>query len=1363
MSRPRIAWIVLSSLAAAVALCLGGGILVLRSDWFREQVRARIVSTIETATGGRVEIQSLRFDWRTLRAEVARFTLHGSEPADRPPLFRAASVAVGLKIVSALRRDVDIQYLEVKEPRIYLIVYPDGHTNMPEPKVTPKNARSPVETLLNLAVGQFQIENGIFEVEARTRTPFDASGRNLNAKFRYEPASPLYRGDIAIDPLDVRWPGMQPLPLGIRTQVTLERNRIGIQSARWTMGNSRVDFSGAIDNLAAPHASFHYQANAAAPDIARIFRLASLRAGTVHATGSATGSGVSDYSITAKLQISAIDFRQDPVRIRSFRAEAMLNADPKRIELSGIRLAGEASDGRDWLPVEGSIAGVTLRDRVAGFRSVSLAGLGGRFQGDGTIQSFDRFRAAGDLSGFQARRLVAVYNRRQQLPWDSMISGSVTVEGSLRQRNDLRASTSLTLAPLPGGPPVWGELNATFDARADTLGLGTSMLNLPSSRAVVSGTIGRQLRVHLDSRDLNDFLPALGESPAALPVKLENGSLVFDGTVTGKPENPQIAGRLSLTRFAYAGRAFDSLQASVEASSQMVRAGNAVLTRGSARAEFQASLGLRNWQPDDSSPISASGALRNAALTDLAALANPTKLAASGTVSIAGQVSGTIGSPQATADLSIVKGAFQSEPFDRVTAHLSYTARSLQVSSGQLVAGAKQVAFDGTLDHAPGDPRSGRLHFQTASNVMPLDQIEALRNSRQGVEGTLQFTAQGDVDLTAAGYRLADLDADVTGRGLQLTGQRLGNAHLSAHSEGVVLRASLDSDVADSMLQGEGEWRLEGDYPGSAKLTFSKVDLAEIRAWLAPPPQPGGPGDFQGVAAGEVHFGGPLLKPQALKAELRLPTLELGPAPNAGVAPAPSLTLRNSGPIVVEIANSVATIQSAHLVGRFTDLTVGGRVSLAQKSPLDLRVNGQANLELLHDYASEVAASGRLNVDAGVRGSLDNPQMTGRVEVQNAALNYADLPNGLANTNGLILFSGDRATIQNLSGETGGGKVQLSGFAAYAAGNPIFRVHADAQGVRLRYPEGVSTVANANLDLTGTVKRSMLSGTITVLRSSVNVQSDFSSLLAKSSEPVQTPSARPGFLNGLNFDITVATSPDIQFQSSLAQGIAGDANLRLRGTPSNPTLQGRIHISQGQVLFFGTKYTIDQGSISFFNPVRIDPILDLDLVTKARGIDITLSITGPLNRLSVTPRSDPPLQFSEIVALLATGESTATDPNLLAVQNVTTQPNQQSASALLGQVISSPVSGRLQRFFGISQIRIDPTLPGITNNNPQARLTLEQQVTSDITFTYITNVSNANPQVVSVEWAVSKRFSVVAQREENGLVGLDFFYKKTFK
>jgi translocation and assembly module TamB len=233
-------------------------------------------------------------------------------------------------------------------------------------------------------------------------------------------------------------------------------------------------------------------------------------------------------------------------------------------------------------------------------------------------------------------------------------------------------------------------------------------------------------------------------------------------------------------------------------------------------------------------------------------------------------------------------------------------------------------------------------------------------------------------------------------------------------------------------------------------------------------------------------------------------------------------------------------------------------------------------------------------------------------------------------------------------------------------------------------------------------------------------------------------------------------------QSTLTEDIEMESNLRLRGTFSNPAVTGRITITQGQIVFFGTKYTINQGSVSFYNPVRIEPVLNLDLETKARGIDVTLTVSGPLGKLNLTPRSDPPLQFNEIVALLATGRTPTGDPTLLAQQATAPQSWQQiGASALLGQAIASPVAGRLQRFFGVSRLRIDPTLPGV-ESNPQARLTLEQQVTPDITFTYITNVTNSNPQVVRVEWSFAKKWSVVALRAENGVFGIDFFYKKRF-
>ena len=203
----------------------------------------------------------------------------------------------------------------------------------------------------------------------------------------------------------------------------------------------------------------------------------------------------------------------------------------------------------------------------------------------------------------------------------------------------------------------------------------------------------------------------------------------------------------------------------------------------------------------------------------------------------------------------------------------------------------------------------------------------------------------------------------------------------------------------------------------------------------------------------------------------------------------------------------------------------------------------------------------------------------------------------------------------------------------------------------MRYPEGVSTVANADLRLTGTSERSTLGGTITILRTGFNPQSDFSSIIASRPSRCARPRREPACSAACSFDVQIETAPDIQFQSSLTQDLQVEANLRLRGTASNPALVGRINITQGQVVFYGTRYTINQGSVAFYNPLKIDPILDIDLETKARGIDITLTVSGPLNKLNLTPRSDPPLQFNEIVALLATGRTPTSDPTLLAQQD----------------------------------------------------------------------------------------------------------------
>lgn len=1312
------------------------GVFVLRSAWFREQVRERMVADAEKATGGRVEIGSFDFDWSTMTARVNGLVIHGTEPAGSPPLLRVRTVTVVLKIVSMLKRSVDVQSIAVDQPQIQLTVSPDGTTNVPEPKGPGATSKTPVETILDLAVGRFTVQNGAVEVNSH-RTPWSAAGENLRAQIAYNARTPSYSGEIAIQPLHLTISNNLPVDVGAVVSLTIEKNKATVSRARLETARSSAEISGAVQNFSSPQWLFQYNVRLSLDELLRTLRFRSRPQGTALIEGNASFHDFGHYLLAGNVHMGPLSFGQNGLQVRDVRAESAFRMDPERLDFSGIRLSAPEGD----------------------------------FSGRARVEKLDRFRLEGELKHFDLRGLAKFYTS-QRLPWDGILSGAVEVNGLVsdlhRGRFDARAQ--LFISPAPGSAPVEGVIHASYNGASETIDLGNSYLQLPATRLDFTGTLGQQLHVHLRSTNLDDLLPALElashSPPQAMALKLQNGVAIFDGVVTGPLNSPQLAGHVAATHVLYSQEKIDTLAADIAVQQSELRIQNATLARGSLHGQLSATVALRDWKPDNGGALTATLSVRGADVQDLLASAGKQGLPATGTFSATALVTGTIGAPLIKADVSADNGSVYNEPFDRFTAHVDYRNRLVTFAGVQLNAGARELKGNATYTHAAGDFESGRLTFQLTSNRLPLNEFQLVRQNRTSLTGSAQLAAKGSVTVTRSpagdvSLQLEDLNAEVNGQDIQVDQKPVGTVQITASTQGSMLAAHLESEIAHSTIRADGQWQLSAGYPGSAQLTFTKLDLATIESWLA---RPASAIRVAGSLEGKVTISGPALQPAAWTAALEIPHLEISPIQRGVTAGAPEIVFRNEGPVRLTLKNAVIGIESARLTGLATNVTLAGNISLKEvKNPLDLRLNGTIDLTVLESFDRDLSASGTLVADATIRGPFMQPLVGGRMQLKNTNLNLATFPNGLSNTNGVILFSGDRATIQSLSGESGGGKVSVTGFVSYVGGEPVFRLEVAANQMRVRYPEGVSTVADAKLTWTGTLQRSLVSGAITILRTGFNARMDLGSVLAKSAEPVRTPADRTGLLGGLNFDIQIETSPDLLVQSELAQEIQAEASLRLRGTPTNPVLLGRVNITQGELAFFGNKYTINQGSISFFNPVKVEPILNVDLQTRARGVDVTITISGPMSKLNVSYRSDPPMQFSEIVALLATGRAPSSDPSLAARESGTAQNWQQmGASALVGQAIANPVAGRLQRFFGVSSIKIDPQLTGV-DNNPQARLTIEQQVTPDITFTYITNLTRSNPQVIRVEWSLNKRWSVVALREENGLFGLDMYYKRRFK
>ena len=111
-------------------------------------------------------------------------------------------------------------------------------------------------------------------------------------------------------------------------------------------------------------------------------------------------------------------------------------------------------------------------------------------------------------------------------------------------------------------------------------------------------------------------------------------------------------------------------------------------------------------------------------------------------------------------------------------------------------------------------------------------------------------------------------------------------------------------------------------------------------------------------------------------------------------------------------------------------------------------------------------------------------------------------------------------------------------------------------------------------------------------------------------------------------------------QASLAENVQLEADIRVRGTAARPGVLGRVVITEGDLVFFGSQYRVSTGTISFYNPVRIEPVLNISLETQAKGVNVVLNVTGPIDNMKLSYTSDPPLQFQEIVSLLAFRQDT---------------------------------------------------------------------------------------------------------------------------
>ena len=1334
-----IAGLVLVILFAALIVYLNGAS-------FQQSVRNKVVAELERITGGKVELQSLDWKWTSLQFEVRGLTIHGLEAPTEAPYAHADRINAGLKVVSFVSRKIALSNVAVDHLLVHLIIYPDGSTNQPAPKKQQPPEPTPPERLFELGINRLEVSDGTLLLN-QEQIPFSLTGERLSAGVSYAPKERGYETNVSMSLVSAKWRELAAQRGDVDLHLLLRNTDAEIRSLRVATQHSTLQASGTLQNYNHPEVHMQYTASVELAEAAKLASIPELRAGHADLKGSLDYRD-GRYLTQGNASVKKLEWKDQTLQVADVEGSSAYVIDPSKVSVS--KLAARIFSGTvrgDIQVTDWSVPERTRKPRPQkGTANLQVSGL-----------EINRLAAALTEPGIPLRKLELAGAASGEIKASWTGSPDRTVAA-------INLDITAPQNPAAQQVPLTGELRAVYRADVRTLDVATLNLAARAIRLNATGKLGSdhaQAKLSVNATDLRELRPALAAmSPGTrIPVVLE-GHASFNGSVSGKLNALSTRGRLELGNFdtelapvELPGRTiptpaqgtrpvqrahWDALLADLNYSPANLTVQNGSLRRGRAIATFSGSVTLhRGTVEENSSALNISLRLQDAPIEELQPLFG-LNYPVSGMLAAELRISGTPANPRAIGSMQISKVSAYGEPFNTFRSQVQLAGKQMQLNDIFLAHNGAKLT--GSFGYNFG---AGYSQFDLTGDNIDLGAMHIFELPRLAIAGKASF------HVTGSGNEAAPvLNGELNLTDLVLNHETVGTMRITAETRGSDLLLQGRSRFESSSLTMDGDIQLRGDWPGHMNLKFAQLDFDPlIRAYFQ--------GQITGHSsiAGNIDIHGPFRRPRDL--------VITGVADQLS-AELEHIRLQNDGPVHFSMDTEFARLDQFHLVGENTDAYVQGGLRLSSDHAIDLRTRGRVDLRLLQGYNPNIVAYGPANFTVNIGGTLTRPQLSGRVDLVNAGISLLDLPNGLSQINGTLVFVQDRVQIEKLTAHTGGGELNVGGFLAYRNGL-YFDLTATGKDVRLRYPPGVSSSADASLRYTGSAKASLLSGDVTVTRFGMNPNFDFANYLAQSKKAPVLSTLNP-FLDNLRLDIHITSTPELRVETSLAK-LSGDLDLRLRGTAARPALLGRVNIAEGDISFQGTKYRLERGDITFSNPVTIEPVINMEMSARVQDYDITIGLHGTVaagKNLSMTYRSDPPLSNADIIALLAFGRTRSE------ALYSTTQPGQTgsdtaaASNAILGQALNATFSDRVQRLFGASRVKIDPQFIG-SENNPSARVTIEQTINNNITLTYITSLTQSAETVVQVEYNINRNVSIVAVRDQNGVLGFDVHIRRRRK
>lgn len=1307
-----ILWTV-AIVAIVIAGVLASAVLLLKHN---HSVRAAILAKVEhsmySSTGAKLSVQDFNLSLTSLSVNFYGVVVHGTEPATAPPLLTADHLNADINVDSVVQRKWHFQNITIDHPVLHLAVNQAGENNLPKSK----SSGSSNTNLFDLGIRHFVLDHGAIFYNDH-KTPLMADLRDLEVTAGYDPTQKRYTGHMSYDDGHLQYGNYRPLPHNLDASFSLTPDRFNLDHVALNIGQSHAVLNATVQDYSSdPKIQANYDASLVTTEFARAMNSPSIPSGTLRLTGVLAYQQQPNRSFLQTASIWGMVSSPDMyVNTSSMRTTVRKLSAKYRLENGNAdveNLHAEVLDGR----LDGRL---TIRD---------LAGAGqGRLQASLQDVSLDLLQKVANTKSLREAHLAGSVSADAQASWAKSLKNMV-------------AHGNITIAAMLGqnpSTPLNGVIHADYFARGQQIALHQSYIRTPQTSITLDGKISElsQLQIRMHSNDLHEmeslaanFKTTSGSTQPSQPLDL-HGKATLNATVTGSLKNPSIKGHLIASDLLVKGSSWKLLETNFSASPEQVSLSNGELQSArQGRFAFNLQSRLHHWKYSATNPIVVNLSGSGISVADLEHFANKDYPVA-GTLALNVSVRGTQQNPVGHGNIVLANAKVSDEPIQNLNLNFQGDGRALNAKLViRMPAGTAQA--QGTYY-----PKSESYQAQLRANNVRLEKLKTVQARNVSVNGGINLNVNGRGTL-----KNPELMATVEIPKLQVQKQTLQGIRLQTHVQNHVADLALDSSVAETYVKARGSVGIQAPYMANIRLDTGRITFAPLLAIYAPAHV----NDITGQTELHAWLQGPLQQKQRVEAHLQIPQLAVNYK---------QLQLSAAQPIRVDYQNEVAVLQPTSIRGTDTNIQLQAKVPVRNVKAASFLVKGGVDLRIAQLIQPTLQSTGQIQFDIDSRRYTAGSNLNGQVRIVDATIHTPTSPVGLDHANGVISVTRNKVEITSFQGGVGGGTITAQGGVTYSP-SIQFNLAMAAREVRIRYPQGLRTVLNSNLAMTGNTQAALVSGQVLIQHVSFTPDFDLATFAGQFDNAGTSAPPSSGFTQRVKLNIAVQSTSQMQLQSTQVS-FSGNLNLRIAGTAAMPVVLGRATLNSGEMFLAGNRYVLQNGTIDFLNPVRTEPVVNIRAQTKIDQYNIALNVQGPIERLHTEYTSDPTLPPVDIINLIATGKTTeaaAANPS----PGVTS-----GAESLLAQQVSNQVTSRVAKVAGISHLSVDPALGG-NGENPGARIAIQQRVTGNLYITFATDVTSTQREAIEAQYQFNRKWSMSGVRNQNGGFGVDVHYKKDF-